>query len=87
MRGVRLLQEGGDVVVRAGDRLQQGNDIGQFAKAVHRQERRQGEDQFGLVIGVFVIAFGGAQRDAGGVLFREADLGRRFAQVDWIDSG
>lgn len=69
MRGVRLLQEGGDVVVRAGDRLQQGNDIGQFAKAVHRQERRQGEHQFGLVIGVFVIAFGGAQRDAGGVLF------------------
>lgn len=50
-------------------------------------ERRQGEDQFGLVIGVFVIAFGGAQRDAGGVLFREADLGRRFARVDWIDSG
>lgn len=87
MRGVRLLQEGGDVVVRAGDRLQQGNDIGQLAKAVHRQERRQGEDQLGLVIRIFVVAFGGAQRDAAAFSFAKPISAAALLGWTWIDSG
>ena len=76
MRRVRLLQERADGRVRGGYRLQQGDNLAELAEGVHRQERRQGEDQLRLVVRIFVVALGGGERDAGGVLAGETFFGR-----------
>ncbi len=55
----RVLQEVGDSIVRPGDRLQQGDDVGKFAEGVHRQERGKGENQFRLVVRIFVVTLCG----------------------------
>ncbi len=71
MSRVRLLQEGADCRMRASHRLQQGDNIAELAKCIHRQERRQGKNQLRFVVRIFVVTLGGGERDTGGVLAGE----------------
>ena len=56
---VRVFQEVGDRVVSPSDRLQQGDDLGKLAEGIHRQERGKGENQFRLVVRIFVVTLCG----------------------------
>ncbi len=60
--------------MRTRHRLEQGDDIAEFAKGVHRQERRQGKYQLGFMVRIFIVAFRRIQWNARRVLFGKADF-------------